>query len=54
MSELNKGPVPADKSPKLPVANEPGKAHDQREKAESQEVVGRHKNDGENVHHGRR
>jgi hypothetical protein len=53
MKERNKDPHQADNIPKAPPVEETDKEV-QREKAEVKEVAGRHKNDGQNGHKGRR
>lgn len=53
MTQPIKEPKPADKATKPPLQAEVDKQA-QREKAEVQEVAGRHKNDGQKGHKGRR
>ena len=53
MAKQDKDPNQTDKKPKGPQQDDMDKEK-QRQKAEEQEVAGRHKNDGQKGHKGRR
>ena len=53
MTQHGKDPAPPGSKPTLPQTDKLVK-QEQREKAEKQEVAGRHKNDGQKDHKGRR
>ena len=53
MKPQDKDPNPSNRTSKPPREDEIAK-HKQRQKAEEQEVAGRHRNDGQKDHKGRR
>jgi len=53
MAQQDKNPGQSGKKPSIPPADNVVK-QDQREKAETREVAGKHKNDGQKNHKGRR
>jgi hypothetical protein len=53
MTQQTKNTNPPGKKPSIPHSDEAAK-QEQREKAETQEVAGKHKNDGQKDHKGRR
>lgn len=53
MTQQNKNANQPGKKPSIPRSDEALK-QEQREKAETQEVAGKHKNDGQKDHKGRR